>query len=137
MTKIQVFLCFTFSFYIYMYPTKWQKLSCTSFALMHHSLRIVTIHRSSRIMKTMLPPPLMHQKRLRLHQHQYFLCEMKWNIKANHKFILGLMGKIWTELGLDLNQWIIGLITFLANSVGVVLQVALRIGDIGKQSHLK
>ena len=49
----------------------------------------------------------------------------------------GLMGKIWTELGLDLNQWIIGLITFLANSVGVVLQVALVIGDIGKQSHLK
>ena len=38
---------------------------------------VVTIHISSRIMKTMLPPPLMHQKRLRLHQHQYFLCEMK------------------------------------------------------------
>ena len=57
--------------------------------------------------------------------------------KANHKFIIGLIGKDLNRARLGLKSVNYWLSTFLANSVGVVLQVALVIGDIGKQSHLK
>ena len=63
---------------------------------------VVTIHISSRIMKTMLPPPLMHQKRLRLHQHQYFLCEMKY--KSKSQIHLRFNGKDLNRARLGLNQ---------------------------------